>query len=105
MAVGVATLLGWLISLDPEVGADGFRITAMVTAGSGSTRSSASITQVLKYSVDLYKRLKDETGLETGWKMTGCLRLACNEDRWIEYKRLATTARSFGMDMHLLSPD
>ncbi len=71
----------------------------------GQLRSSASITQVLKYSVDLYKRLKDETGLETGWKMTGCLRLACNEDRWIEYKRLATTARSFGMDMHLLSPD
>ena len=70
----------------------------------GQLRSSASITQVLKYSVDLYKNLDAETGLETGWKMTGCLRLACNEDRWIEFKRLATTARSFGMDMHLLSP-
>jgi 4-methylaminobutanoate oxidase (formaldehyde-forming) len=70
----------------------------------GQLRSSASITQVLKYSVDLYKRLKDETGLETGWKMTGCLRLACNADRWIEYRRLATTAKSFGMEMHLLSP-
>lgn len=71
----------------------------------GQLRSSASITQVLKYSVDLYKRLHEETGLETGWRMTGCLRLACNEDRWSEYKRLATTAGSFGMDMHLLSPD
>lgn len=70
----------------------------------GQLRSSASITQVLKYSVDLYKALKQETGLETGWKMTGCLRLACNEDRWIEYKRLATTAGSFGMEMHLISP-
>lgn len=70
----------------------------------GQLRSSASITQVLKYSVDLYKRLKEETGLETGWKMTGCLRLACNEDRWTEFKRLSTTAQSFGMDMHLLSP-
>ncbi|MBB99875.1 MAG: FAD-dependent oxidoreductase [Rhodobacteraceae bacterium] len=70
----------------------------------GQLRSSASITQVLKYSVDLYKRLDAETGLETGWKMTGCLRLACNEDRWTEYKRLATTARSFGMEMALLSP-
>ena len=59
---------------------------------------------MLKYSVDLYKALKDETRLETGWKMTGCLRLACNEDRWTEYKRLATTAGSFGMEMHLLSP-
>ncbi|MCA1298113.1 GcvT family protein [Stappia indica] len=71
----------------------------------GQLRSSASITQVLKYSVDLYKRLDRETGLETGWKMTGCLRLACNEDRWTEYKRLATTAGSFGMEMHLLSPE
>ena len=35
--------------------------------------------------------------------MTGCLRLATNEDRWTEYKRLATTAQSFGMEMHLLS--
>jgi 4-methylaminobutanoate oxidase (formaldehyde-forming) len=70
----------------------------------GQLRSSASITQVLKYSVDLYDRLAEETGLETGWKMSGCLRLACNEDRWTEYKRLATTAGSFGMDMHLLSP-
>ncbi|PWW02108.1 4-methylaminobutanoate oxidase (formaldehyde-forming) [Hoeflea marina] len=70
----------------------------------GQLRSSASITKVLKYSVDLYKRLDAETGLETGWKMTGCLRLATNEDRWTEFKRLATTAGSFGMDMHLLSP-
>jgi 4-methylaminobutanoate oxidase (formaldehyde-forming) len=70
----------------------------------GQLRSSASITQVLKYSVDLYKKLEAETGLQTGWKMTGCLRLATNADRWTEFKRLATTAQSFGMDMHLLSP-
>ncbi|WP_442579179.1 GcvT family protein [Mesorhizobium sp. ASY16-5R] len=68
----------------------------------GQLRSSASITRVLKYSVDLYKTLKGETGLETGWKMTGCLRLATNQDRWTEFRRLATTAKSFGMDMHLL---
>ncbi len=71
----------------------------------GQLRSSASITKVLKYSVDLYKQLEAETGLATGWKMTGCLRLATNQDRWTEYKRLATTAKSFGMDMHLVSPD
>jgi sarcosine dehydrogenase len=70
----------------------------------GQLRSSASITKVLKYSVDLYKRLHEETGLETGWKMTGCLRLATKEDRWTEFRRLATTAGSFGMEMHLVSP-
>src|SRR3954451_8663274 len=70
----------------------------------GQLRSSASITQLLKYSVELYGRLEAETGLATGWKMTGCLRLAGNADRWTEFKRLATTARSFGMDRQLLSP-
>jgi 4-methylaminobutanoate oxidase (formaldehyde-forming) len=71
----------------------------------GQLRSSASITKVLKYSVDLYKRLDAETGLATGWKMTGCLRLATRPDRWTEFRRLATTARSFGMEMHLISPE
>lgn len=71
----------------------------------GQLRSSASITRVLKYSVELYKGLEAETGLATGWKMTGCLRLATNQDRWTEFRRLATTAKSFGMDMHLVSPE
>lgn len=71
----------------------------------GQLRSSASITRVLKYSVELYKGLEAETGLATGWKMTGCLRLAISEDRWTEFKRTATTAKSFGMDMHLISAE
>ena len=58
----------------------------------GQLRSSASITQVLRYSVDLYKRLEAETGLATGWRETGCLRLACNAERWTEFSRQATTA-------------
>ncbi len=70
----------------------------------GQLRSSASITQVLKYSVDLYTKLEAETGLATGWKQNGGLRLACNEERWTEIKRQATTAHSFGLEMNLLSP-
>ena len=70
----------------------------------GQLRTSANITQLLGYSVDLYKRLAEETGLATGWKMNGGLRLACNPDRWIEVKRQATTAQSFGLEMHLLTP-
>ena len=70
----------------------------------GQLRTSANITQLLGYSVDLYKRLAEETGLQTGWKMNGGLRLACNAERWIEVKRQATTAHSFGLEMHLLTP-
>jgi sarcosine dehydrogenase len=70
----------------------------------GQLRTSASITQVLRYSVDLYKKIEAETGLATGWRETGCLRLACNDERWTEFRRQATTAHSFGLEMHLLSP-
>jgi sarcosine dehydrogenase len=70
----------------------------------GQLRSSANITQLLGDSVKLYRTLEAETGLATGWKMNGGLRLACNEERWVEVKRQATTARSFGLEMHLLTP-
>lgn len=70
----------------------------------GQLRTSANITQLLGYSVELYRRLETETGQATGWKMNGGLRLACNPERWEEVKRQATTATSFGLDMHLLSP-
>ena len=70
----------------------------------GQLRSNANITQLLGYSIDLYDRLEAETGLATGWKMNGGLRLACNQERWTEVKRQATTAHSFGLDMQLLTP-
>ena len=70
----------------------------------GQLRSNANITQLLGYSVDLYTKLEEETGLGTGWKMNGGLRLACNEERWTEVKRQATTAHSFGLEMELLTP-
>ena len=69
----------------------------------GQLRSNANITQLLGYSVELYDRIEEETGLGTGWKRNGGLRLACNEDRWMEVKRQATTAHSFGLEMELLS--
>ena len=70
----------------------------------GQLRSSASITQLLKYSVELYDTLEQETELATGWKQNGGLRLANNHERWTEIKRQATTAHSFGLEMHLLTP-
>jgi len=70
----------------------------------GQLRNNANITQLLGYSVDLYRRLETETGLATGWKMNGGLRLACTHARWTEVKRQATTAHSFGLEMDLLTP-
>ena len=69
----------------------------------GQLRTNANVTQLLKHSVELYERLEAETGQASGWKRNGGLRLACNRDRLIEIRRQATTARSFGLEMHLLS--
>jgi sarcosine dehydrogenase len=70
----------------------------------GQLRTNANVTRLLGYSVELYDRLEAETGQATGWKRNGGLRLACNPNRWIEVKRQATTAHSFGLEMHLLTP-
>jgi sarcosine dehydrogenase len=70
----------------------------------GQLRTSANITRVLTHSVELYKRLEQETGQATGWKQNGGLRLACNRERLTEIKRQATTAHSFGLEMHILTP-
>ena len=69
----------------------------------GQLRTSANVTQLLKYSVELYDKLEKETGQATGWKRNGGLRLACNSERLTEIKRQATTAHSFGLEMHVLS--
>lgn len=71
----------------------------------GQLRSNANVTRLLTHSVDLYKGLEAETGLATGWKMSGCLRLACTPARLIELKRQATTAKSFGLEMHIIGRD
>ena len=71
----------------------------------GQLRTSANITRLLGYSVELYGKLEAETGLATGWKRNGGLRLACNADRWIEVKRQADDRPSFGLEMHLLATE
>ncbi len=68
----------------------------------GQLRSSRNITRMLKKSVELYGKLEAETGQATGWKEVGGLRLASSQDRMFEIKKAATTAKSYGMEMHLL---
>lgn len=70
----------------------------------GQLRSQAGITQLLGHSIELYDRLESETGLATGWKKNGGLRLACNQARMTELNRQATTAHSFGLEMDILTP-
>lgn len=70
----------------------------------GQLRSSANVTRMLGHSVELYAALEKLTGQSTEWKAVGGLKLASSRDRWMELKRQATTARSFGIPCDLLSP-
>ena len=70
----------------------------------GQLRNSANVTQLLKYSVELYDRLEQETGQNTGWKMNGGLRLACRPERVHEIKRQVSMAGAFGLEMDFIGP-
>jgi len=70
----------------------------------GQLRSHRNLTRMLTYSVELYEMLGDETDLCTGGKQSGCLYLASTADRMCELKKAASTARTFGLEMHSISP-
>src|SRR5207248_1078248 len=71
----------------------------------GQLRGSLSLTRMMMSSVDLYRSLGDEVGLETGWREVGSLRLASAPERMEELKRQAGWARTFGLPLELVSPD
>lgn len=70
----------------------------------GQLRSSRNTTRMLQKSVAMYDGLAAETGMECDWKKVGSLRLAASADRMLETRRLATMARSFGLEMNILTP-
>ncbi|MFL7892297.1 MAG: FAD-dependent oxidoreductase [Anaerolineales bacterium] len=70
----------------------------------GQLRSDANLTRMMYYSTDLYRQLKEETGVDTGWREVGGLRLASSPERMEDIKRMVGMARSFDMPMELLSP-
>jgi sarcosine dehydrogenase len=69
----------------------------------GQLRSSRNLTRMLQRSVALYDRLEAETGQATDWRKVGSLRLASSPDRLLEIKRAATMAKSFGLEMSIVS--
>ena len=54
-------------------------------------------------SVELYRRLRDETGREPGWKGVGSLRVASGPARLRELQDRERWARRFGLDVGLIT--
>jgi 4-methylaminobutanoate oxidase (formaldehyde-forming) len=71
----------------------------------GQLRGSLSLTKMMMDSVELYRRLGDEVGLETGWHEVGSLRLASSRERMEELARQAGWAKTFGLPLELVSAE
>ncbi len=108
--VGGCAILYWLARLgwDDVVLVERAELTSGSTFHSaglvGQLRSSLSLTKMMMSSVELYRSLEDEVGLETGWREVGSLRLASSEERMQEIARQAGWAKTFGLPLELVSP-
>src|SRR5262249_21957812 len=69
----------------------------------GQLRSSSNLTQLIRYSADLYSRLEAETGQATGWKRCGSISVARTAERMVQLERNAALARSFGIEAEVIS--
>src|SRR6184192_4086727 len=109
--VGGCSILYWLTKL----GWDDVLLVERADLTSGSTfhsaglvgqlRGSLALTKMMMNSVDLYRTLEAEVGLETGWREVGSLRLASSQERMEELARQAGWAKTFGLELELISPE
>ena len=109
--VGGCSILYWLSRLGWE---DVVLVErADLTSGStfhsaglvGQLRGSLSLTKMMMSSVELYRTLGEEVGLETGWHEIGSLRLASSGERMEELRRQAGWAKTFGLPLELISAE
>ncbi|MGH7536333.1 MAG: GcvT family protein [Gemmatimonadales bacterium] len=70
----------------------------------GQLRATVSLTRMMMYGVELYRRLEREASAPPGWRETGGLRLATSPERMEELRRQASWARTFGLPLELISP-
>ena len=71
----------------------------------GQLRGSVSLTKMMMHSVELYRRLKDESEFDPGWVECGGIRLASSEARMEELRRQAGWAKTFGLPLELISAE
>ncbi len=70
----------------------------------GQLRGSVTLTRMMMYGADLYRRLKDDTGTDPSWHEVGSIRLASSTARMEELERQLGWATTFGLPMESISP-
>ena len=71
----------------------------------GQLRSTTTLTRMMMYGTDLYRRLTAETGVDVSWHEVGSLRLASSTARFEELQRQAGWAKTFGLPLELITPE
>jgi glycine cleavage system aminomethyltransferase T/glycine/D-amino acid oxidase-like deaminating enzyme len=97
--------LGWkdvlLVDRDQLTSGSTFHSAGLV----GQLRSSVSLTRMMMYSADLYRRLHAETGVDPDWHEVGSLRLASSAERMQELTRLEGWGQTFGLPLSIVSTE
>jgi glycine cleavage system aminomethyltransferase T/glycine/D-amino acid oxidase-like deaminating enzyme len=97
--------LGWsdvvLVDRDELTSGSTFHSAGLV----GQLRSSVTLTRMMMYSTELYRRLYDETGVDPDWHEVGSLRLASSSERMQELTRLEGWGQTFGLPLSIVSTE
>ncbi len=70
----------------------------------GQLRATRRMTELAKYTSELFATLEAETGQATGFRQNGSLSVATNAERFLELKRGASMGRSFGLEVEVIGP-
>src|SRR4051812_40788560 len=70
----------------------------------GQLRATRNLTELAKYTADLYHALEAETGQATGFRQNGSISVAKTQARYEELLRGASMAKTFGLQIDVLSP-
>jgi sarcosine dehydrogenase len=68
----------------------------------GRLRGSRTACRLVQYSAELYARLPEETGHDTGWRRCGSLIVARTTERLVQLRRSVALGRAVGIDAHVI---
>lgn len=67
-------------------------------------RVSKNMTKLAKYSQELYRDLETETGIATGFRLSGSITAALTHERLEELSRLSSMARAYDVEVEEITP-
>ncbi|MEP6749131.1 MAG: FAD-dependent oxidoreductase [Bacteroidota bacterium] len=70
----------------------------------GQLRGSVTLTSMMMYGAELYRKLAQNHDTDPGWIECGGIRVACTPERVQELKRQVAWATTFGLPLEEISP-